>query len=254
MFFGQIGGRGASLMLGYFDDQKATEESFNAHGWFMTGDLGWLDADGYLRITGRLKDVIIRGGHNIHPARIEEIVEKVRVELEEKLYEEGEAAAFSLGITDIHPEVLKLLGRLRYRTSYGQNVLVHSLEVAQLARSRPWRSWMCAAENTDALQHVESERAVKPGPRGAGRSRAPLLTRVSSRSVIHPSPSIAQPSPGVRPIRRKWSIGRPPKSRLPAASWHDPPGSVRARTVAGVSYGEAVRSACPFSSEARKPR
>jgi ribonucrease Y len=69
----------------------------------------------------------------IHPARIEEIVEKVRVELEEKLFEEGEAAAFSLGITDIHPEILKLLGRLRFRTSYGQNVLVHSLEVAQLA-------------------------------------------------------------------------------------------------------------------------
>jgi ribonuclease Y len=69
----------------------------------------------------------------IHPARIEEVVEKVRIELEEKLFEEGEAAAFSLGITDIHPEVLKLLGRLRYRTSYGQNVLMHSLEVAQLA-------------------------------------------------------------------------------------------------------------------------
>ena len=69
----------------------------------------------------------------IHPTRIEEIVEKVRVELDEKLHEEGEAAAFSLGITDIHPELLKLLGRLRYRTSYGQNVLMHSLEVAQLA-------------------------------------------------------------------------------------------------------------------------
>ncbi|MBI2214047.1 MAG: ribonuclease Y [Acidobacteria bacterium] len=69
----------------------------------------------------------------IHPARIEEIVDKVRLELEEKLFEEGEAAAFSLGITDIHPEILKLLGRLRYRTSYGQNVLMHSLEVAQLA-------------------------------------------------------------------------------------------------------------------------
>jgi ribonuclease Y len=69
----------------------------------------------------------------IHPARIEEIVEKVRVELEDKLFEEGEAAAFSIGITDINPEVLKLLGRLRYRTSYGQNVLMHSLEVAQLA-------------------------------------------------------------------------------------------------------------------------
>ncbi|MEO6488085.1 MAG: ribonuclease Y [Thermoanaerobaculia bacterium] len=69
----------------------------------------------------------------IHPARIEELVEKVRGELDQKLFEEGEAAAFSLGITDIHPEVLKLLGRLRYRTSYGQNVLVHSLEVSQLA-------------------------------------------------------------------------------------------------------------------------
>ena len=68
---GEIGGRGASLMLGYFDDQKATEESFNRDGWFMTGDLGWVDENGYLRITGRKKDVIIRGGHNIYPAKIE---------------------------------------------------------------------------------------------------------------------------------------------------------------------------------------
>jgi len=68
---GEIGGRGASLMLGYFDDQQGTEDAFNRHGWFMTGDLGRLDADGYLRVTGRKKDVIIRGGHNIYPARIE---------------------------------------------------------------------------------------------------------------------------------------------------------------------------------------
>ncbi len=71
---GQIGGRGASLMLGYFDDQFATESSFNSDGWFMTGDLGWMDERGYLRITGRKKDVIIRGGHNIYPARIESLV------------------------------------------------------------------------------------------------------------------------------------------------------------------------------------
>jgi acyl-CoA synthetase (AMP-forming)/AMP-acid ligase II len=70
---GEIGGRGASLMLGYFDDQLSTENSFNAQGWFMTGDLGWLDTNGYLRITGRKKDVIIRGGQNINPARIEEL-------------------------------------------------------------------------------------------------------------------------------------------------------------------------------------
>jgi len=70
---GQIGGRGASLMLGYFDDQQATEDSFNRTGWFMTGDLGWVDENGYVRITGRKKDVIIRGGHNIYPARIESL-------------------------------------------------------------------------------------------------------------------------------------------------------------------------------------
>jgi acyl-CoA synthetase (AMP-forming)/AMP-acid ligase II len=70
---GQLGGRGASLMLGYFDDQEATEEAFNKSGWFMTGDLGSIDAMGYLRIAGRSKDIIIRGGHNIHPAHIEEL-------------------------------------------------------------------------------------------------------------------------------------------------------------------------------------
>jgi len=70
---GQLGGRGASLMLGYFDDQAATEDAFNKSGWFMTGDLGSIDAQGYLRIAGRSKDIIIRGGHNIHPARVEEL-------------------------------------------------------------------------------------------------------------------------------------------------------------------------------------
>ena len=68
---GQIGGRGASLMLGYFEDEAATAASYNDAGFFMTGDIGALDAEGYLRITGRKKDVIIRGGHNIYPARIE---------------------------------------------------------------------------------------------------------------------------------------------------------------------------------------
>jgi acyl-CoA synthetase len=68
---GQIGGRGASLMLGYYDDQETTEASFNAQGWFLTGDLGWVDEAGFLRIVGRKKDLIIRGGHNIYPAGIE---------------------------------------------------------------------------------------------------------------------------------------------------------------------------------------
>jgi acyl-CoA synthetase len=68
---GEIGGRGALLMLGYFDNQAATEQSFNRDGWFMSGDLGVTDARGNLRIVGRLKDLIIRGGHNIYPAHIE---------------------------------------------------------------------------------------------------------------------------------------------------------------------------------------
>jgi acyl-CoA synthetase len=70
---GEIGGRGACLTLGYFDNQQATEESFNRSGWFMSGDLGRFDANGNLEIVGRKKDLIIRGGHNIHPAKIEDL-------------------------------------------------------------------------------------------------------------------------------------------------------------------------------------
>ena len=68
---GEIAGRGAALMLGYFDNQAATEASFNRDGWFMSGDLGSLDGNGNLKVEGRLKDLIIRGGHNIYPAHIE---------------------------------------------------------------------------------------------------------------------------------------------------------------------------------------
>jgi acyl-CoA synthetase len=68
---GEIGGRGALLLLGYFDNQAATEASFNRDGWFLSGDLGVMDARGNLRIVGRSKDLIIRGGHNIYPAHIE---------------------------------------------------------------------------------------------------------------------------------------------------------------------------------------
>jgi acyl-CoA synthetase len=70
---GEIGGRGAVLMLGYFDNQAATESTFNRDGWFMSGDLGVLTETGCLQIVGRKKDLIIRGGHNIFPATIEEL-------------------------------------------------------------------------------------------------------------------------------------------------------------------------------------
>ncbi len=69
----------------------------------------------------------------IHPGRIEEVVSKVQTELDEKIFRDGEAAAIELGQPDFHPEILRLLGRLQFRTSYGQNVLSHSKEVAWLA-------------------------------------------------------------------------------------------------------------------------
>jgi len=69
----------------------------------------------------------------IHPARIEEVVEKVKAELEETVRQDGEDAAFELGIHDLDPEVQRLMGRLKYRTSYGQNVLSHCKEVAYIA-------------------------------------------------------------------------------------------------------------------------
>jgi ribonuclease Y len=69
----------------------------------------------------------------IHPARIEEVVERVKAELEEQVRQEGEAALLELNLANVHPELVKLLGRLRFRTSYGQNVLKHSKEVSFLA-------------------------------------------------------------------------------------------------------------------------
>ena len=80
----------------------------------------------------RALDALITDGR-IHPGRIEEIVKKIRTELEAQLVELGEQAAYETGINGLHPELIKLVGRMRYRTSYGQNIYDHSKEVAWLA-------------------------------------------------------------------------------------------------------------------------
>ncbi|MFW5676240.1 MAG: ribonuclease Y, partial [Acetivibrio ethanolgignens] len=78
-----------------------------------------------------LEKLIVDG--RIHPARIEEMVEKAQKEVEVMIREEGEAATLEVGVHSIHPELVKLLGRMKFRTSYGQNALKHSIEVAQLS-------------------------------------------------------------------------------------------------------------------------
>ena len=89
--------------------------------------------DPYRReIAGRAIGQLVADGR-IHPARIEEVVGKVRAEVDEATLKEGETAAFELGIHDLHPEISRMMGRLKFRTSYGQNVLAHSKEVAYVA-------------------------------------------------------------------------------------------------------------------------
>ena len=103
-----------------------------------------------------LEKLIVDG--RIHPARIEEMVEKAQKEVETIIREEGEAATLEVGVHGIHPELVRLLGRMKFRTSYGQNALKHSMEVAQL-------SGLLAAEiGVDVRMDARSRRRLRLRP------------------------------------------------------------------------------------------
>ena len=89
--------------------------------------------DPYRRAVAKQAIESLIADGRIHPARIEEVVERVRAEVDDATLKEGEAAGFELGLHDMHPELYRMMGRLKFRTSYGQNVLSHSKEVAYLA-------------------------------------------------------------------------------------------------------------------------
>jgi acyl-CoA synthetase (AMP-forming)/AMP-acid ligase II len=121
---GEVRVRGWQVMAGYYGDEQATAEAITPDGWLRTGDLGRMDSEGYLRITGRAKDMIIRGGENLYPTEIEAAVRTL----------DGVIEAFVVGVPDErYGEVPAAFVRLRPGATLTLDEMRSSLE-GRLAR------------------------------------------------------------------------------------------------------------------------
>ena len=174
----------------------------------------------------------------IHPARIEEIVENVKAELEEKIKQEGESVILELRVQNIHPELVKLLGKLKYRTSYGQNVLQHSKEVALLSRpdgQGAGRGHPGIAPGGAAPRHRQGRRQGYRGDAHRAERRAASKSTASRPRSHRPSPRItgtsisrrSRPSSSSRPTpcRRRGRAPGASSSRPTSSGWKSSRGS-----------------------------
>ncbi len=190
-------------------------------------------------VARRSLEALILDGR-IHPGRIEEIVLKAQKELEGQLVELGEQAAYDTGIHGLHPEMIKLIGRMRYRTSYGQNIYDHSKEVA-------WLAGMMAAElhldvmlaKRGGLLHDVGQGAdprERRHPRRAGRGGGAALRRDRAGHQLHPGPPRRR---AARERRVGAGAGRRRDQRRPA--WRPARGVRDVRQAAHTARGDRQR-------------